>query len=111
MIEPKVGAWYQDTESFQVFEVISVDDDFVEIQYNNGDIGEFSLEDWEELHLVPAGAPDDWSMVWEMSDEDRPQTYHQVDLHAYKEPLDQDQMEDSFHSLSHEMDESLSDED
>ncbi|SMF31248.1 hypothetical protein SAMN02745866_02052 [Alteromonadaceae bacterium Bs31] len=58
---PGIGKWYQDTVSLQLFEVVAVDEDIgaIEVQYLDGDIGEFELEVWGQMNLVSAAAPED----------------------------------------------------
>ncbi len=58
---PNIGSWYQDALSSQVFEVVAVDEDqgTIEVQFIDGDIGEYELEVWGQLNLVAAAAPED----------------------------------------------------
>ncbi|WP_185230558.1 DUF6763 family protein [Teredinibacter franksiae] len=60
-IFPTVGNWYQDTSSMQVFEIVAVDEhnSTIEVQYADGDIDEFEIESWGQLHIVTAAAPED----------------------------------------------------
>ena len=70
---PNIGAWYYDREDQQVFEVVALDDEqgTIEVQYLDGAIGEFDLETWPQLPLVPAAAPEDSDVAYELSQEDR----------------------------------------
>ncbi len=43
--EPVIGQWYQD-EQARIFEVVAIDDEAVEIQYQDGDVAEIELELW-----------------------------------------------------------------
>lgn len=58
---PSIGNWYQDIGTTQLFEVVAIDEDggTIEVQYKDGDIGEFELESWGQLSLVTAAAPED----------------------------------------------------
>jgi len=58
---PNVGAWYQDSDTMQLFEIVATDEDSstIEVQYLDGDIDEYDLEAWDQLHLLPAAAPED----------------------------------------------------
>ncbi|WP_024460335.1 DUF6763 family protein [Marinimicrobium sp. LS-A18] len=70
---PSIGAWYFDREDQQVFEVVALDEQqgTIEVQYLDGAIGEFDLETWPQLPLVPAAAPEDSEAAYELSQEDR----------------------------------------
>jgi hypothetical protein len=102
MLQPKLNKWYQDAETLELFEVVDKSEDSIGIQYANGLITEFSTEDWELLHLLPASQPEDWSLAWDLSEEDKGQVYNQDELHAHKQPMIED--EDAFHTLSEEID-------
>jgi hypothetical protein len=104
MLQPKVNKWYQDAETMELFEVIDINDDLVDIQYANGLITEFSLDDWHQLHLLPAAQPEDWSLAWDLSEEDKGQVYHQEELHPHKQMLIDEEDDDGFHTLSEEID-------
>lgn len=60
-IFPGVGAWFQDAVTQQLFEVVAVDEESgtIEVQYDDGDIGEFELESWGQMTLLAAAAPED----------------------------------------------------
>ncbi len=69
MIEPEVGQWYQNTQR-QLFEVVAVDDDTVEIQYYDGDVEEMDLETWYQMNLVMTAEPNDASAPYDDLDMD-----------------------------------------
>ena len=58
----EVGSWYSSTDGGQ-FKVVAIneDDETIDIQYFNGDIGEVSLDTWYEMELELMAAPEDWS--------------------------------------------------
>lgn len=68
-----IGAWYQDKEQDLWFEVVAIDDneDTVEVQYVDGSISEIDTENWKQLPLVQAAAPEDSDAAYELSNEDR----------------------------------------
>lgn len=70
---PLIGAWFFDRDDQQVFEVVALDDEegTIEVQYLDGAIGEFDRENWEQLSLAPAAAPEDADVAYELSQEDR----------------------------------------
>ncbi|WP_139558105.1 DUF6763 family protein [Methylotetracoccus oryzae] len=55
--------WYQDSATGRSFRVIAVDKatDSIEIQYFNGDLGEYDFASWAESGFSPIEAPEDWS--------------------------------------------------
>jgi len=55
-----------------LFEVVAVDEEnrTVEIQYFDGTISEVDLENWPELLIMEANAPEDWSGSVDMDPED-----------------------------------------
>ncbi len=70
-IKPKVGEWYIDLETQKEFEVVAIDSGTIEIQYYDGDLTEVDLENWKEMLLQSAPAPEDWSGPYdEIDDED-----------------------------------------
>ena len=62
-ITPKVYNWYMDKEDGESFMVIYVDEDegLIEVQYLNGDLAEFDLEEWGEMSIKKMAQPEDWS--------------------------------------------------
>ena len=67
-----IGNWYKSPENEDIFEIVAVDakDDYIEIQYFNGEIAELDLNSWNELHIAPIATPEDWSGPYEISKED-----------------------------------------
>jgi hypothetical protein len=60
--DPIVGSWYKDVENNLKFKVINVsDDESVEVQYLNGDIGEYDNESWYTSTFDYIEDPEDWS--------------------------------------------------
>jgi len=61
--DPILNNWYQDAETGRSFRVVAIDadGDSIEVQYLNGDIGEYDNAAWEDSAFFPAEAPDDWS--------------------------------------------------
>ena len=62
VLTPEVGNWYKSPEDDK-FEVVAYEseNDFIEVQFYDGTIGEYDLETWAELHLVASNPPEDWS--------------------------------------------------
>ena len=61
--DPIVGEWYHYPEKSQKFKVVAIDNntDTVEIQYFDGDIGEFDFSAWYGLGMQRIEAPEDWT--------------------------------------------------
>jgi hypothetical protein len=60
---PLLENWYQDAEIGRSFRVVAVDEenDAIDIQYLNGDIGEMDFSSWSESAIVSIEPPEDWS--------------------------------------------------
>ncbi|WP_414980420.1 DUF6763 family protein [Congregibacter sp.] len=65
---PTIGRWYQDRESRQLFEIVSMDLDEanVQVQYLDGELADFEFDVWAELNLAIAAAPEDWRTAFEL---------------------------------------------
>lgn len=61
--DPIIGSWYKDLENNLTFKVIAVDDsdDTIEVQYLNGDIGEYDHDSWYNSTFDYIEDPEDWS--------------------------------------------------
>lgn len=72
-ILPEVSAWYQDLVSGSLFEVVAVDEQTRTIEYQmvDGELGEYDIDTWKQLHICNAEAPEDWRSPYELSSEDR----------------------------------------
>jgi hypothetical protein len=68
---PTIGMWFRRPNK-ALFEVVAVDEEnrTVEIQYFDGTISEVDLENWPELLIMEANAPEDWSGSVDMDPED-----------------------------------------
>lgn len=60
---PAIDDWFQDAETGRSFRVVAVDDenDSINVQYYNGDIGDFDLSSWRDSTLIPIEPPEDAS--------------------------------------------------
>ena len=69
---PEVGDWYQNFDEGTIFQVVSVDtaSGTVQIQTFDGEVDSIDEEDWEQLPLVTAAAPEDWTGALEDVDPD-----------------------------------------
>lgn len=71
VLYPIIGRWYRRNNG-SVFEVVAIDqqDATVELQYFDGTIDEFDLENWPTLLLETVEAPDDWLGSVDMDPDD-----------------------------------------
>jgi hypothetical protein len=60
---PQVGDWYQHLDKGESFQVVSVDaaSGTVQVQSFDGELDSIDAEDWAEIPLVAAAAPEDWT--------------------------------------------------
>ena len=58
-LDPRVRQWYRHLDKGQRFYVTAVDadSDTVEVQHFDGDLEEFSFDEWRDLDIAPAGEP------------------------------------------------------
>lgn len=69
-IMPQLNDWYQDVEEDELFEIVAIDEqeDYIEVQYVNGEIGEFDFEIWDQMIILKAQPPEDWQAPFEIAD-------------------------------------------
>ena len=61
--DPIIGSWYKDIENNLKFKIVAIDenDDSIDVQYINGDIGEYDTDSWYSSTFDYIEAPEDWS--------------------------------------------------
>jgi hypothetical protein len=71
VVYPTIGMWFR-RPNRALFEVVAVDETggTVEIQFFDGTISEVDLENWPDLLITEASAPEDWSGSVDMDPED-----------------------------------------
>ncbi|MFK7864046.1 MAG: DUF6763 family protein [Pseudohongiellaceae bacterium] len=71
-LSPEVSKWYKDAVNDTVFEVVAIDEtsDTIEIQFIDGEVGEFDYGTWKSLILSPAAQGEDWRSPFEVPSED-----------------------------------------
>lgn len=76
---PEVGHWYRRLNG-NLFEVVAVDEKgrTVEMQHFDGTIEGLDLENWQEIDIEPAAAPEDWSGSVDINIEDLPDPENSV---------------------------------
>jgi hypothetical protein len=62
-IRAEPGEWYLDRQSGNTFQVVGIDEDAgsIEVQFADGAVGEFLVDDWESMSLARSGQPEDWA--------------------------------------------------
>lgn len=90
---PVLGNWYQDLETELSFRVVAIDEteDSIEVQYFNGDVGEFDFETWFASPFEPIEAPEDWSAPF---DEIAPDDLGYTDPDSHAQKLDDSDIND-----------------
>ena len=70
--DPIPDQWYTHLDKGQRFYVTAVDEpnDSVEIQHFDGDIEEFSLEEWRDLDIELSEAPENWAGALDIAEQD-----------------------------------------
>ncbi len=72
MLSPKVGGWFKNQETHELFEVVAWDTELltIEAQFLDGEVTEYDLDTWRLLQLEVAEAPEDWRTPFELDDDD-----------------------------------------
>jgi len=81
--DPRIDQWYEDLESGRSFCVVAVDErnDSIEVQYVDGDLGEYDFASWNEVAINAIDPPEDWSAPYgEVETDDL--GYSDPDLHG-----------------------------
>lgn len=62
-LRPLVGHWYNHLDKGDLFQVVALDEDYgtIEIQEFDGGLDEIDLEEWRQMDIESAAAPEDWS--------------------------------------------------
>jgi hypothetical protein len=65
--DPVIGRWFKDVENDLSFRVVALEenDDSIEVQYLNGDIGEYDNDTWYNSTFDYIEAPEDWSAPYD----------------------------------------------
>ena len=67
---PEIGAWYLNTESGEMFEVVAMDEAAgdIEMQYFDGELDEVDTDSWASMSLELIPPPEDWSGPFEIEE-------------------------------------------
>jgi hypothetical protein len=71
-LDPITDQWYAHLDKGQRFYVTAIDEDndTVEIQHFDGDIEEYSLEEWRELDIELSEEPENWTGALDIAEQD-----------------------------------------
>lgn len=71
-LDPRIDQWYVHHDKGQRFIVTAVDeeDETVEVQHFDGDLEEFSLDDWRDLDIDLCEEPENWSGALDITEQD-----------------------------------------
>jgi hypothetical protein len=71
-LDPIVDQWYFHEDKGQRFFVTAVngEEETIEVQHFDGDIEEFSMEEWHELDIELSEEPENWSGPLDISEQD-----------------------------------------
>jgi len=92
--EPQAGQWYEDLDTEETFQVLSVDPDeeIIRLQWPDREIQEIDLDQWNEMDLELSAPPEGWvDDVDDDLDED-----DEVDVEEDEEDEDWDEDDDDW---------------
>lgn len=71
-LDPIPDQWYAHLDKGQRFYVTAIDEDndTVEIQHFDGDIEEYSLEEWRDLDIELSEEPENWAGALDIAEQD-----------------------------------------
>jgi hypothetical protein len=94
--EPQAGQWYEDLETEETFQVLAVDPDeeLIRIQWPDREIQAIDLDQWNEMDLELAVAPEGWVDDVEEEDEEDDLDLEDEDWDEDDDDWDEDDDED-----------------
>ncbi|KJS06254.1 MAG: hypothetical protein VR73_10155 [Gammaproteobacteria bacterium BRH_c0] len=86
---PVIREWYQDAVEDVLFEVVAVDEESatIEVQFEDGTLSEFDFDTWMQMVVLPAQAPEDWRLSYEVSDDDSQDPDSTYNRELFDDPL------------------------
>ena len=71
-LDPRINQWYAHFDKWQCFYVVATEEDknTVEIQHFDGDIEEFSFDEWRDLKIVLSEEPESWAGALDIAEQD-----------------------------------------
>lgn len=68
--DPIVDNWYSHLDKGQLFTVVAISEDSVNIQHFDGDLEELSLRAWRNMNIELSDAPENWSGALDIDEPD-----------------------------------------
>ncbi len=89
--DPVIDQWYKDVENNLMFKVVAIEEngETIEVQYYNGDIGEYDIESWYNSTFDFIETPEDWTAPFDDIEADD-LGYSDPDTHGFSNPDDID---------------------
>jgi segregation and condensation protein B len=107
--EPQAGQWYEDLDNEEAFQVLAVDPDeeIIRIQWPDREIREIDLDQWNEMDLELAVAPEGWvdDVVKDDAEDDEEDEDDWEDEEDEDDDWDDDEDEDEDDDLDEDDDE------
>jgi hypothetical protein len=71
-LDPRIDQWYTHLDKGQRFYVTAIDEEnnSVEIQHFDGDLEEYSLDEWRHLDIEISEEPENWSGGLDVAEKD-----------------------------------------
>jgi hypothetical protein len=87
--DPVIEGWYKDVENKLIFKIVAIDEaeDAINVQYINGDIGEYDKDSWYASTIDYIEPPEDWSAPYGKLETDD-LGYSDNDIHVYPDQED-----------------------
>ncbi len=73
LLKPVIGGWYRHIDKGGLFQIIDAGEDpegTVEVQSFDGNVEEFSGEEWHTLQIEPCEQPEDWTGPYDGVEQD-----------------------------------------
>jgi hypothetical protein len=88
--DPVIERWFKDVENNLTFKVVAINgDESIDVQYVNGDIGEYDKDSWYNSTFDYIEAPEDWSAPYGQLETDD-LGYSDNDIHTNPDQEDMD---------------------
>jgi hypothetical protein len=94
--EPQAGQWYEDLDTEEAFQVLSVDPDeeVIRIQWPDREVQEIDLDRWNEMDLELSAPPEGWVDDEDDEDYDEDEDLELDDEEDWDEDDDDDDWDD-----------------
>ena len=71
-LDPLEDQWYTFVDKGQRFYIVAIDEDAstIEVQHFDGDLEEYSFDDWRELGVELSEAPENWDGALDLGELD-----------------------------------------